>query len=973
MTTEMLTYESAIESVKNNEQLKQSVFTKKYKYQDETTFEDTLDRMVRNLDIYLKKFNYPEKMLNEINFSTDCVRDGRFIPGGSILFGFGNTGKKNTLSNCYVTPIERDSIDNTNGYGDGIGDSLTKFMRTYSYRGGLGTDITVLRPRNAPVNNAAINSSGAVSFMPLISEVTETIGQFNRRGACLISLDIRHPDAIRFIKSKSFPEEIFGKNHITGKVKDVNGANISVKITNEFMKAVINDEDWEFVFPDIEEDMHLYDSSWDGDYDTWKELGGKLKSYGKMKAREIEQLISTCAHSIGDPGIIFIDNAVNNSPVARIDNRLKPVSTNPCFTKDTLVAVADGREAVTFEKLIEEGKDVPVYCRDDNDDLVIRMMRNIRVTREDVPTIQIYLDDGSIITTTYDHKIYTKHSGYIRADNLETDTEIFTIQDGSVSASLKVIKLVEFLNNDVCNGTVDEFHNYFVGDFSTNVSESTRRFIAVKNCGEQPLAKNSNCLLGALVLFKYVDNPYTPEASFNHSLFFQDVSNAVVVMNVISDFNESRHPLKEQCEMDKYSKRIGIEFTGLGDFFAMMNLKYGSDECLAFLEPILRLKAVTEITTSCHLAKHMSCCEAMTSKRSRKLFLESSYIKNVLFDNKEDEFVKKDIMKYGLRNTAFNTVGPTGSISIMADNCTSGIEPCFAFSYTRKTIFDGGKDHVILHGPLVNHILKTHPEELENPVSVEEIKNKYNYVEAHELDYKTRIKVQSLVQKYTDSAVSSTINLPNNVTVDTIKEIYRLAWQSNLKGITVFRDGCKTGVLAKTIVTKDENDKLNIYEVNKPIELSDHMPSDRIIVRCNGKKIYATVTLDETRTYPLEIFVSPRRDVAIKNGVFDSMLFQEQLSSWTAVCRLVSLLLRTRAPLECIIDQLDKSSFTITDQYSAITRVLSYYLPKTLSALSEDEILEKDLGQVCPDCGKKTYVKEGGCGICKSCSYTTCG
>ncbi len=177
MTTEMLTYESAIESVKNNEQLKQSVFTKKYKYQDEATFEDTLNRMVKNLDIYLKKFDYPEKMLKEINFSTDCVRDGRFIPGGSILFGFGNTEKKNTLSNCYVTPIERDSIDNTNGYGDGIGDTITKFMRTFSFRGGLGTDITVLRPTNESVNNAAVESSGAVSFMPLISEVAETIGQ----------------------------------------------------------------------------------------------------------------------------------------------------------------------------------------------------------------------------------------------------------------------------------------------------------------------------------------------------------------------------------------------------------------------------------------------------------------------------------------------------------------------------------------------------------------------------------------------------------------------------------------------------------------------------------------------------------------------------------------------------------------------------------------------------------------------------
>ena len=176
----------------------------------------------------------------------ELLRSGKFIPAGSILSTC-NTDNKGSFSNCYFLPIRHDSIE-------GIFEAQKQIARTFSYRGGIGTDITILRPKDTPVENAAKTSSGSVSFMPSFSEITKTICQRGRRGALLISIDIRHPDALDFIWSKADPDRVFERDIFSGKIADISNANLTIKLSDSFMRAVEADEDWTFCFPDIDAD-----------------------------------------------------------------------------------------------------------------------------------------------------------------------------------------------------------------------------------------------------------------------------------------------------------------------------------------------------------------------------------------------------------------------------------------------------------------------------------------------------------------------------------------------------------------------------------------------------------------------------------------------------------------------------------------------------------------------------------------------
>lgn len=790
-------FDEALEAVK---ELQEKVSRMKYQHDGEKTFDDVLQRVVCEARKFYKydtvvPFDRVEKML----------LNGRFVPGGSILFGLGNTKVRCSLSNCYVTPIQQDSLE-------GIFDALKHAARTYSYRGGTGIDITILRPKAERVHNAALSSSGAVSFMPLISEVTNAIGQNGRRGACMISIDIRHPDVMDFIWAKSRPEKVFGKDFLTGKVPDIYGANISVKLTDKFMEAVRDNADWTFVFPDRDADPELYDTTWKGDYATWT---GKLKKYNTVKAVDLLKEIAEAAHTSGDPGVLFIDTVHDYTPGVAINNILKPMTTNPC--------------------------------------------------------------------------------------------------------------------------------------------------------GEQPIGPYNNCLLGAMVLWKYVENPFTDSAKFDEELFLSDVEAAVTLMNTFSDINVDLHPLQEQRDADRYGKRIGIEFTGLGDMLAMLGIRYGTEDSISFVKQVMRKKAIKEIETSWKIAHEGICAPAFYDVPSRVRFLNSKYIINL--DLPEE--LRRVILADGLANTAFNTVGPTGSISIMSNNCTSGIEPLFMFSYSRQTRLDPNKYFNMIHKPALDYIIENNLKG-----SVEELKEKLNYVEAWEIDWRARIDMQAAVQQYTDSSISSTINLPNSVTPKEIMDIYYYAWEKKLKGVTIFRDGCKKGVLSAKQETehnkeagynKETEGNNKNAEYNGPLikELLDEERAVRHRVHWKGSKIYIIVTLDEEDS-PLEVFVKLPRESGVSEREF-----QEKFSLWESVTRLTSLLLRAGIPVEKIVEQLNKASYSVVDAAAIMCRVLKKYIPGVDE--EDEDIVNKELGETCPECRKKAYVLENGCGVCKHCGYTTCG
>jgi len=491
---------------------------------------------------------------------------------------------------------------------------------------------------------------------------------------------------------------------------------------------------------------------------------------------------------------------------------------------------------------------------------------------------------------------------------------------------------------------------------------------------EQWLAPYNNCLLGAIVLYKYVKNPYTEKAEFDLDAFLEDIQYYVSFLDNMIDINKNLHPLTEQKEADEYGRRIGIETTGVHDTLAMLNLDYGSDESIDFLNDIYSSKAVEELKASIELAKNKGCAPCLKTKKSRKAFINQPYIKRLLSKllRSNRERIENDILKYGIRNSAYNTNGPTGTLSLVGGNCSSGIEPVYDIEYYRETRINPDKKSRMIHLPLAKYV---GPKVLE--LSKEELKKKYHYSTAHDLDYLKRIKVQSIIQKWTDSSISSTINLKNEVSIEDIYNIYYEGWQNQLKGITVFRDGCKKGVLS---TDKEFDEKSNLIdskmiENHLRLEKEDHGNIQRsytYIRYWKKAKIYITVVLNK-HGKPRAIFASIPYEASIdKNGVYHSELLTEQKSYWDSICRLTSILLRLNVPIEEVIKQLERSSPALTELPNIIKQILRNFIDYDEEKIEKIK-KEEEGGEFCPECQKYGLIYQSGCITCVLCAYTKCG
>ena len=786
-----------------------NVISSKYTTDEEKNYDDIINNRFKN---ELKNIEPNESRINKM---IQLMLDKKFIPAGSILSGFGLTNsRKVTLSNCYYIPIEHDSLD-------GIYETKKRMAKVYSRRGGCGTSLTVLRPKNSPVKNAAKYSTGAVSFLPGFSLDVHDIGQSGRRGAALADIDCRHPDLLDFIWCKSKPEQVFPKDQFSGVVPNVNFINLSVQITDEFMNAVNENKEWELFFPDIEFDK--YKTEWDGNYDKWIHKGYPTITYQTLNAREILKQIAEASWLTGDPGILFRNQAQTYS-TGYFDSKLCPVGVNPC--------------------------------------------------------------------------------------------------------------------------------------------------------GEQWLQKYGNCLLASFVMYKYVKNPYTKEAEFDIDLFLDDVKYAVCFLDNMIDVNKKLHPWEEQRETDEYGRRIGIETTGVHDMLAMLNIEYGSDKSIEFLNDIYFSKAVEEIKASIELAKEKGCAPCLKTKKSRTAFVNQPYIKRIfskLLRNNHEK-IKTDILKHGIRNSAFNTNGPTGTLSLIAGNCSSGIEPIYEIEYYRESRVSKKKIRV-LHLPLVKY---AGPKILD--LDKEEIIKQYHYTPAHEMDFSKRIRVQGIIQKWTDSSISSTINLKNQASIEDIYNIYVSGWKTGLKGITIFRDGCKKGVLTTTDDNENEennqpiltNDEILKYLNNRKEEMMKTQRGYRYIKFWKKIKVYITVTIGNDGK-PLEIFANVPYEAGMnKDGIYQSELFMEKKSYWDTICRMTSLLLRLNVPIELIVKQLEKSSPAMTELPNIINHVLKNFIIVDEEKIEKIKNKEAD-GEYCPECKKNGIIYQGGCMTCVLCGYNKCG
>ena len=555
--------------------------------------------------------------------------------------------------------------------------------------------------------------------------------------------------------------------------------------------------------------------------------------------------------------------------------------------------------------------------------------------------------------------------------------------------------------------------------------------VSTNPCGEIPLCPYDSCRLIALNLYSYVKHPFTENATFDMSLFKEHVQYAQRLMDDIIDLEIEKidQILKKitsdpepddikRVEVDLWNKikrqslkgrRTGLGITAEGDMLAALNIRYGSEHGIAFC---------TEVHKQLALAAYRS---SVTMARERGAFPVYSSIKEaanpfILRLKDADEKLYQDMIKFGRRNIALLTIAPTGSVSICTQT-TSGIEPAFKVAYNRKRKVnpndlnnrqttrdqngDFWEEYHVFHPKFFVYAetLGITKDQLYNMTN-DEVKiifeqSPYYKSTAADTDYLKKVELQGSVQKWVDHSISVTINLPENTTQDTVGTLYVKAWESGCKGMTVYRDGSRTGVL----VDSNEKEK-KTPEVQNADTLILKRPKElkAEIVRFKNDNEDWVAFIGTKDDRPYEIFTGKAEDdrfplpkkvtsgFIIKNRFpdgkkqYDFMYYDadgyEVLLGGLSRCfnpefwnyaKMISALLRHDIPVENVVNIIDGLNFreeTINSWKNGVIRALKKYIADGTKAK----------GQVCPNCGgQDTLEFKEGCLSCSACDYSKCG
>lgn len=595
-------------------QLGQDIWTRKYQNGDET-FDQWLDR-VSNGDDAVK----------------DLILSKKFIFGGRILASRGITDRKVTYSNCYVLPPVGDSIEE-------IYDTNKYLARTFSYGGGCGIDISQLRPKGSPVNNAALTTTGAVSFMETFNNTSQTIGQKGRRGALMISMDVNHAEIEDFINAKT-------------QNKKLEECNISVRTDDLFMTRVIA---------------------------------------GDGNANELMYKLAENNWNWGEPGMLFWDNINKETLLSEYIKKgeFEFAGVNPCLVGDTLIQTIEGAKPI--KDLV--GTQPYVYCMNDEGKLIIKQASKVWKTRENAELVEIDFNRGKLICTP-DHKIFTRNKGWVKAVDLQPKDKLnglgFT-KGNEIDEVIKltsknfIVKSVTKLNYtaDVYDMTVEGVHNFIANN------------IIVHNCAEEPLPAGGSCLLGSLNLAEFVKDPFGKRPAFDIPSFKQAVKVAIRALNQVLDEGLPLHPLQIQRDSVAKWRQIGLGIMGFGDMLIKMRIPYGSDRCSNLIATIGMALCNTGLQESALLAKELGTFEAYNPDYILNSFYLQSKIKEGVIYEETIDLIKA----HGLRNSQLFTIAPTGSIGTMF-GVSTGVEPIYdvnGFARTTKSL--NAEDKVYMEYP----------------------------------------------------------------------------------------------------------------------------------------------------------------------------------------------------------------------------------------------------------------------------------
>lgn len=779
---------------------------------------------------------YPSPMSADEVF--DLLDHFRYvIPQGGPMTGIGNNFQVASLSNCFVIGHKNPA----DSYG-GIFRMDEEQVQLMKRRGGVGHDLSHIRPTGSPVLNSALTSTGIVPFMERYSNSTREVAQDGRRGALMLSLSIKHPDAERFIDAKVD----------TGKVT---GANVSIKIDDDFMRAAIAGKKYHQQFP-IASDNPAYKQDID--------------------ARKLWEKIIHNAWKSAEPGVLFWDTII----------------------------------------------------------------------RESVP--DCYADEGFVTVST-------------------------------------------------------------------------------NPCGEIPLCPYDSCRLLALNLFSYVDDPFTEKARFNFPKFKEHVAKAMRMMDDIIDLELEKVELiiekiaadpededVRRVELELWKKirnmalkgrRTGLGITAEGDMLAALGLRYGSEEAIAFAVEVQKTLAVEAYRASVKMAGERGAFAVYDAAKEKN----NPMIARI---READPELYAEMAEKGRRNIAMLTIAPTGTTSLMSQT-TSGIEPVFRTVYKRRRKINPSdhdthvdyqdetgekfQEYNVYHHNFVKWLEANgyDTSKLES-ISDDELQqwveaSPYHKATANDIDWVAKVKMQGAIQKWVDHSISVTVNLPNNVSEALVADVYRTAWECGCKGVTVYRDGCRDGVL----IEKGAKSKRKCEEHPGQVpKRPKSIPADIVRFKNGSEDWIAFVGLQEGRPY--EVFTgkieedamyiprkitkgfiikvreedgSKRYDFQYKDrygytntigGI--SRLFNEEFWNYA---KLISGVLRHGMPIEktvSLIESLHLDSESINTWKTGVCRAIKQYIADGTKSKGK-----------CPSCGQENMAYQNGCLTCMSCGYSKCG
>ncbi len=791
-----------------------------------------------------KKYNNPVSE-EEVFALLDHFR--YLVPAGSPMTGIGNHHQIASLSNCFVIGID----GNADSYGAimKLDEEQVQLMKR---RGGVGHDLSGIRPKGSPVKNSALTSTGIVPFMERYSNSTREVAQDGRRGALMLSIAIRHPEAEAFIDAKM----------TEGKIT---GANVSVKVDDEFMRCATEGRPYHQQFP-VSSNTPLVEKDIDATALWHKIVHNAWKS--------------------AEPGVLFWDTILRESiPDCYADLGFRTVSTNPC--------------------------------------------------------------------------------------------------------------------------------------------------------GEIPLCPYDSCRLLAINLYSYVENPFTPQATFNFELFKKHVAMAQRFMDDIIDLEQEkidailnkiandpqsdevkyteRHLWEKIKHKTAQGRRTGVGITAEGDMLAALGLRYGTEEATEMAVKVQQTLALSAYASSVNMAKERGAFPVYDAKREEN----NPFVLRI---KEHDAALYDDMVKYGRRNIACLTIAPTGTTSLMTQT-TSGIEPVFMPVYKRRRKVnpndtnvhvdfvdetgDSFEEYIVYHPKFITW-MKAQGLDTEKRYTQEEIdelvaRSPYYKATANDVDWLMKVRMQGAIQKWVDHSISVTVNLPNSVDEELVNRLYVEAWKSGCKGCTIYRDGSRAGVLVSTQKTDKKKKKQEEDLLTKGMKLPevterrpDVLECDVVRFQNNKEKWVAFVGLLDG--HPYEIFTGLQDDeegivlpkTVTKGRIIKTVLpdgtkrydfqFQNKRGYKMTVeglsekfnkeywnyAKLISGVLRYRMPIENVIklvNSLQLESENINTWKVGVSRALKKYVIDGTEAK----------GQKCPNCGHETLVYQEGCLICKHCGASRCG